>query len=131
MSDEGTLVADARRWLHDHPDAPLKDRAAMAVVIASGGDRQQEVSMSEIAQALGDYEISSPTLLAALEALKDEQEIEPALIPAGLIICEHKCGKRWWGETSPPPVCFECMKDAPPESWTMRRVGLLPPEGEK
>lgn len=47
-------IAFATRWLVEHRDAPLVDRVACAVVVASGGDIDGPCTFGEVAHYAGD-----------------------------------------------------------------------------
>jgi hypothetical protein len=67
---QGDLLAGAMAWLDANGDAPVAERAAMAVVVETGGDQRRPVTLDAIAERAG---ASPDDVIAGLCALKDAQ----------------------------------------------------------
>lgn len=70
----GDLVADALTWLEQNPEAPVADKACMAVVVASGGvDRPRTMTYGDLGEIARE---SGLDIKAGLESVYDRATIK-------------------------------------------------------
>lgn len=70
MTDQERLDYSAR-WLAEHPDAPMAERVAHALVVACDGDPSGRCTFADVALQLGE---SAEDAIQALYAMRERHE---------------------------------------------------------